>query len=63
LTLAANGTTLKTWSNVDASAGYVQQTVDLSAYAGQTVTLQFTGTEDANNQTSFVIDDANLNVG
>ncbi|MGC0312312.1 protease pro-enzyme activation domain-containing protein [Kitasatospora acidiphila] len=63
LTLAANGTTLKTWSNVDAANGYVQQTVDLSAYAGQTVTLQFTGTEDSSNQTSFVIDDANLNVG
>ncbi|MCC9307989.1 putative Ig domain-containing protein [Kitasatospora sp. RB6PN24] len=62
LKLTANGTTLKTWSNANAANGYTQQTVDLSAYAGQTVTLQFTGTEDSSNQTSFVIDDANLNV-
>ncbi|MGC0317142.1 putative Ig domain-containing protein [Kitasatospora acidiphila] len=63
LKLTANGTQLKTWSNVNAATGYTQQSVDLSAYAGQTVTLQFTGTEDSSNQTSFVIDDAALNVG
>ncbi|MDH6134721.1 subtilase family serine protease [Kitasatospora sp. MAA4] len=57
LTVAANGTTLKTFSNVNANTGYTQQTVDLSAYAGKTVTLKFTGTEDASLQTSFVIDD------
>ncbi|MFE9422385.1 protease pro-enzyme activation domain-containing protein [Kitasatospora sp. NPDC006697] len=63
LTLTANGTTLQTWSNADAANGYTQHSVDLSAYAGQTVTLKFTGTEDSSLQTSFVIDDANLNVG
>ncbi|MFD7903255.1 protease pro-enzyme activation domain-containing protein [Kitasatospora sp. NPDC059722] len=63
LTLQANSTTLKTWSNVDAAAGYVQRTVDLTSFAGQTVTLKFTGTEDGSNQTSFVIDDVALNVG
>ncbi|MBV6701766.1 protease pro-enzyme activation domain-containing protein [Kitasatospora aureofaciens] len=62
LTLQANSTTLKTWSNVDAAAGYVQRTVDLTSFAGQTVTLKFTGTEDGSNQTSFVIDDVALNV-
>ncbi|MFJ7245719.1 protease pro-enzyme activation domain-containing protein [Kitasatospora sp. NPDC098652] len=62
LTLQANGTTVKTWSNVDAAAGYVQQTVDLTSFAGRTVTLKFTGTEDGSNQTSFVIDDVALNV-
>ncbi|MBO1419682.1 hypothetical protein J0670_34390 [Streptomyces sp. FH025] len=62
LTLQANSTTLKTWSNVNAAAGYVQQTVDLTSFAGQTVTLKFTGTEDGSNQTSFVIDDVALNV-
>ncbi|MFE5580435.1 protease pro-enzyme activation domain-containing protein [Kitasatospora sp. NPDC056531] len=62
LTLQANNTTLKTWSNVNAAAGYVQQTVDLTSFAGQTVTLKFTGTEDGSNQTSFVIDDVALNV-
>ncbi|GAA1965949.1 protease pro-enzyme activation domain-containing protein [Kitasatospora viridis] len=63
LVLDANGTQLNTWSNLDAGNGYTQRTVDLSAYAGQTVTLTFTGTEDGTGQTSFVIDDANLNVG
>ncbi|MDH6576440.1 protease pro-enzyme activation domain-containing protein [Kitasatospora sp. MAP5-34] len=62
LTVAANGTTLKSFSNLDANTGYTQQTVDLSAYAGQTVTLKFTGTEDDSMQTSFVIDDTALNV-
>ncbi|MFJ9697227.1 protease pro-enzyme activation domain-containing protein [Kitasatospora sp. NPDC101183] len=63
LTLQANSTTVKTWSNVNAASGYVQQTVDLTSFAGQTVTLKFTGTEDGSNQTSFVIDDVALNVG
>ena len=40
----------------------MQQTLDLSSFAGKTVTLTFTGTEDGSNQTSFVIDDAALNV-
>ncbi|MFD5462041.1 protease pro-enzyme activation domain-containing protein [Kitasatospora sp. NPDC127059] len=62
LTLKAGNTTLKTWSNADAAAGYVQQTLDLTSFAGQTVTLTFTGTEDGSNQTSFVIDDVALNV-
>ncbi|MFE2726762.1 putative Ig domain-containing protein [Kitasatospora sp. NPDC059327] len=57
LTLTANGTTLKTYSNVDAAAGYQLRTFDLSSYAGQSVTLKFAGTEDASLQTSFVIDD------
>ncbi|MFE4517853.1 putative Ig domain-containing protein [Kitasatospora sp. NPDC056783] len=60
LTVAVNGTTLKTYSNLDAAAGYQQRTFDLSAYAGQSVTLKFTGTEDASLQTSFVIDDTSI---
>ncbi|MEE4583008.1 MULTISPECIES: immune inhibitor A [Streptomyces violaceusniger group] len=36
------------------------RTFDLSAYAGQTVTLRFSGREDSSLQTSFVIDDASL---
>ncbi|MFH9349363.1 protease pro-enzyme activation domain-containing protein [Kitasatospora sp. NPDC017646] len=62
LTLKAGNTTLKSWSNVDSAAGYVQQTLDLTSFAGRTVTLTFTGTEDGSNQTSFVIDDVALNV-
>ncbi|MBD0693284.1 hypothetical protein BG452_40845 [Streptomyces sp. CBMA123] len=61
LTVQANSTTLHTYSNVDAGTGYVQRTFDLSSFAGQTVTLKFTGTEDSSLQTSFVIDDAALN--
>ncbi|MFD7452296.1 M4 family metallopeptidase [Kitasatospora sp. NPDC059827] len=63
LAVSVNGTTLKTYSNVDAAAGYQQRTFDLSAYAGQTVTVKFTGTEDSSLQTSFVIDDTSVQTG
>ncbi|AUG78614.1 hypothetical protein CFP65_3834 [Kitasatospora sp. MMS16-BH015] len=62
LTVSVNGTTLKTYSNVDAATGYTQRTFDLSAYAGQSVTIKFNGVEDSSLQTSFVIDDTALNV-
>ncbi len=58
LTVTAGSTTLASYSNLNTSSGYVQRTVDLSTFAGQTVTLKFTGTEDSSLQTSFVIDDA-----
>ncbi|WP_424710465.1 putative Ig domain-containing protein [Kitasatospora acidiphila] len=61
LTVQANSTTLATYSNVNANTGYVQKTFNLSSFAGQSVTLKFTGTEDASLQTSFVIDDTALN--
>ncbi len=63
LTLKAGSTTLATYSNVNAASGYQQRTVNLAAYAGQTVTLAFSGVEGAKLQTSFVLDDAALNVG
>ncbi|MFD8597032.1 protease pro-enzyme activation domain-containing protein [Kitasatospora sp. NPDC059646] len=62
LTVSVNGTSVATYSNLDKSTGYVQKTVDLSAYAGQTVTVKFNGVEDSSLQTSFVIDDTALNV-
>jgi serine protease len=62
LTVTANSTTVATYSNVNAATGYVQKTIDLSAYAGQSVTLKFNGVEDSSLQTSFVIDDTALNV-
>jgi Zn-dependent metalloprotease len=62
LTVTAGSTTLATYSNLDAASGYTQRSVNLSAYAGQSVTLKFTGTEDAYLQTSFVIDDTAVNV-
>jgi hypothetical protein len=51
---------LATYSNLDAASGYVQHTFDVSAYAGQPVTLVFTGSEDDELQTSFVVDDTAL---
>ncbi|WP_369394635.1 PKD domain-containing protein [Streptomyces sp. CG1] len=53
--------TLHTYSNLDHLTGYAQHTFDLSAYAGQRVTLKFTGSEDYTKQTSFVIDDTAIN--
>jgi len=58
LTLTAGSTTVATFSNLNQATGYTQRTADLSAYAGTTVTLKFTGVEDSSLQTSFVIDDA-----
>ncbi|MFD9330519.1 hydrolase [Streptomyces sp. NPDC060065] len=54
--------TLATYSNLNAATGYTQRTFDLAGYAGQTVTVKFTGIEGSTLQTSFVIDDAALNV-
>ncbi|BAJ32485.1 MULTISPECIES: hydrolase [Kitasatospora] len=62
LTVTANGTTLATYSNTNAAAGYQQRTLSLAGYAGQSVTVKFTGTEDYTKQTSFVLDDVNVNV-
>ncbi|GAA3873333.1 hypothetical protein GCM10022243_43110 [Saccharothrix violaceirubra] len=44
-----------------APAGYRQFTVDLSAYAGKTVAIWFTGWGDTQNITSFVLDDIAVN--
>ncbi|MEU9454052.1 hydrolase [Streptomyces sp. NPDC048277] len=54
--------TLATYSNLNAASGYTQRSFSLASYAGQTVTLKFTGTEGSTLQTSFVIDDTALNV-
>jgi hypothetical protein len=54
--------TLHTYSNLDHNTGYAQHSFSLSGYAGQTITLKFTGSEDYELKTSFVIDDTALNV-
>ena len=54
--------TLATFSNLNHNTGYTQHSYNLAAYAGQSVTLKFTGAEDSSLQTSFVIDDNALNV-
>jgi PKD repeat protein len=53
--------TLATYSNLNHNTGYSQHTFNLAAYAGQTVTLKFTGAEDYTEQTSFVLDDTAIN--
>lgn len=52
--------TLATFSNLNAATGYTLHSSSLAAYAGQTVTIKFTGTEDTSLQTSFVLDDVSL---
>ena len=54
--------TLATYSNLDHNTGYAQRSFNLAAYAGQTVTLKFTGGEDYTKQTFFVIADTAINV-
>jgi endo-1,4-beta-D-glucanase Y len=63
--LNSSGTVLATvgsFSNLNAASGYSHQTADLSAYAGQTVTLKFTGseTDTSGGTTNSVIDDTAL---
>ncbi len=54
--------TLATYSNLNHNTGYTQHSFSLASYAGQTVTLKFTGAEDFEYQTSFVIDDTAVDV-
>ncbi len=60
LALTANGTSVQSFSNVNQGTGYVQRSVTLSSYAGKTVALKWTGTEDSSLATSFLIDDTAL---
>src|SRR6516165_5321048 len=63
LTITANGTTIATFSNLNHASGYQQHSYSLAGFAGQTITLKFTGTEDISLQTSFVVDDTAVNTG
>ncbi|MFJ6795069.1 M1 family aminopeptidase [Streptomyces sp. NPDC091268] len=60
LTAKIGTTTLATYSNLDKNTGYVQKSFDVSSFAGQTVTVAFTGTEDSSLKTNFVLDDIAL---
>jgi len=57
LNVRAGSTTLQTLSNLNASGSYQRKTVNLSAYAGRTISLSFSGDEDVSAATSFVLDD------
>ncbi|MGC4893504.1 M28 family peptidase [Micromonospora sp. DT31] len=63
LTVQVGSTTLASYSNLNKATGYTQRTFNLAGYAGQTVTLKWTGVEDSSLQTSFVVDDVTLQVG
>ena len=60
LTVTIGATTVATFSNLNKATGYELRTINVSSFAGQTVTLKFTGTEDSSLQTSFVVDDTAL---
>jgi hypothetical protein len=45
------------------STGYVQRSLNLSAYTGRTVTVKFLGVEDSSLATSFLVDDTSLTTG
>jgi len=62
LTVKIGSTTLATYSNLNKAPGYTLRSFNVSAFAGQTVTISFTGTEDSSLQTSFVVDDTALNL-
>ena len=54
---------MATFSNLNRASGYQQRSFNVGSFAGQTVTIKFTGSEDSSLQTSFVIDDTALNAG
>jgi hypothetical protein len=56
LNIQANGTTLKTFSNASTKGSWFTTSVDLSAYAGQTITLKFQAVNDSTLPTSFYVD-------
>jgi hypothetical protein len=63
--LSSSGTvlaTLATYSNLDKGSSYVQKTFDLGAYKGQTIRVNFVGTEGSTTATSFLIDDASVTI-
>ena len=62
LKLQVNGTTKATYSNQNAASGFQVHSFNLASYAGQTVTIKFTGTEDSSYATNFVVDDTSLNL-
>ncbi len=62
LTVKLGATTLATFSNVNAAAGYQLHTYNVAVTAGSSLTLSFSGVENSSSQTSFVLDDITLTV-
>src|SRR4029450_3092253 len=51
LTVKMGGTTVASYSNLNPNTGYQLRTIDVAAFAGQTVVLSYTGVESPNLQT------------
>ena len=54
--------TLATYSNLNASAGYSQQSFDVTSFKGQSIQIYLIGVENSKLKTSFVVDDFALTV-
>ena len=55
LTVSLGSSTLGTYSNLNKASGYTQHSLNVSGFAGQSVTLTFKSVEDSSLQTSFVV--------
>ncbi|HEY0733651.1 MAG TPA: M14 family zinc carboxypeptidase, partial [Herpetosiphonaceae bacterium] len=53
-------TTLRSWSNASGAGTWRQDSISLSAYAGQTLRVQFTGTNDSSLPSGFFVDDVSV---
>ena len=60
VTSGSTTTTLGTFSNLNAGSGYTLKSFSMTPYIGKTVTIRFTGAENASRQTSFVLDDVGI---
>lgn len=54
--------TLATYTNLNKNSQYAKRTIDLLAYKGKTIKVQFYGKEDATYKTTFLVDDTALTV-
>ena len=57
LSVKLGSTTLKTFSNTGTKSTWTSSSFALASYAGQSVTLTFTATNDATSPTTFWVDD------
>ncbi|MFG2388543.1 M4 family metallopeptidase [Streptomyces lavendulae] len=62
LTVSVDGASPVTFSNLDASSGYVRQSFDITSVGGRFITLTFTAREDLAAPTYFLIDDTALHL-
>jgi subtilase family serine protease len=60
---ASGTTTVAAYSNLNAATGYRHYSIDLSRWAGKSITVTFVGAENSSpQQTSFVLDDTALTI-